>query len=120
MLLLNDGTGHFVEQIIPTRFEEAYSSVILDINGDGHSDIFVSNSASGSTFFGDKKNEILLGDGEGNFARPEHHRLHDRRSRQLTKARVGEVQGRGWVFGQRPLRFRILRGQQKGGAMSAA
>ena len=62
--------AHFSERDLPTRFPRSYDSdyksydlVTLDVNGDGFSDLFISNRMS----FGSDDNEILLNDGNGNF-----------------------------------------------------
>ena len=62
--------AHFSERDLPTRFPRSYDSdyksydlVTLDVNGDGFSDLFISNRMS----WGSDDNEILLNDGNGNF-----------------------------------------------------
>lgn len=72
-LFLNDGVGHFTKYAsFPEKSEEGSlcnAAAFGDFDGDGHLDLFLANGISGG-HRGDpvlQRNELLFGDGSGNF-----------------------------------------------------
>ncbi len=64
-LMINDGTGRFMESELPEEAPRETRDVdLVDINGDGHLDLVVANVRF---VLRDANNQLLLGDGAGNF-----------------------------------------------------
>src|SRR5690606_31587155 len=61
-LFLNDGTGTFVEApagSVPVKFDDSLDATFVDVNGDGHRDIFVANFGT--------SHSMLINDGTGRY-----------------------------------------------------
>jgi hypothetical protein len=67
-LLLNDAHGHFTLTRANLSADASLphtASAFVDVNGDGHPDLFLGGDLGGPT--GDIRSEVLLNDGRGNF-----------------------------------------------------
>ena len=76
-LLLNDGTGHFLDRsdLLPHPAIDSFDSQtlqsntysgIVDVNGDGHSDLVLGKWDSGNST---PTSQVLINDGTGNFTK---------------------------------------------------
>lgn len=98
-LFLNDGAGFFLEVTatnLPARLDTTTDIDLVDIDGDGDLDAYVTNVGGfvgGHGFLGDA-NQILLNDGHGVFEDATFVR-GDARSGRSTNAEWGDIDGDG-------------------------
>lgn len=98
LVFLNDGAGYFTELVgaIPTRADTTTDIDLLDLDGDGDLDLYVTNVGDfvgGHGFLGDK-NLVLFNDGTGRFEDGTFPRASERIGRS-TNAEFGDVDGDG-------------------------
>ena len=90
-VLLGNGDGTFQPAVSYPAGGDSSAVAIADVNGDGHLDLAVANgTGSGRTFTGEVS--VLLGNGDGTFQAPQHHKTGGDLSCSVA---VGDVNGDG-------------------------
>jgi len=66
-LYLNDGSGGFEKEVLPSMYTSTSTAVNLDLNGDGFDDLFVGGRIIPGKYPESPKSYLLINDGTGKF-----------------------------------------------------
>ncbi|HWB95013.1 MAG TPA: VCBS repeat-containing protein [Puia sp.] len=95
-LYLNDGKGHFREQMLPAILTNKTCVSVADVDHDGYPDLFVGGFAGYRSYGLSQPSYLLLNDGKGNFHIAPETTIDLKNAGMVTAASFADINRDGW------------------------